>query len=292
MPTNETPFQWAMHLIWIRFHNLLADLISINYPSVSDEFIYQESRKLTVAILQAIIYEEWLPQLLGAGALPPYRGFDKEANPGVDHLFDATIPLYFYTQTTSFVFKITSDCSKEFRYSLIRTCNSNSDSLGYLLKGGFDKIVSGMLKQSANRDDHLIVEDIVGYAKGPEDFTRQDLVAMLIQQSRYFHLPDYFSARHKINVEFRNKSKLYEDLWGTAISKDHFLMSKIRTIYGENNDNIDVFVGGLLESNANGPGPLFRYLIQEQFKRIRDGDRMFYENRDNGLVLFPKIKFF
>lgn len=50
-------------------------------------------------------------------------------------------------------------------------------------------------------------------------------------------------------------------------------------------DDIDLFVGGLLEASGE-IGPVFKEIIREQFLRIRDGDRFWFENKDNGLVFF------
>ena len=42
-------------------------------------------------------------------------------------------------------------------------------------------------------------------------------------------------------------------------------------------DDVDLYVGGMLES-YDRPGPLFRKIIKEQFERIRDSDRFWFEN--------------
>lgn len=42
-----------------------------------------------------------------------------------------------------------------------------------------------------------------------------------------------------------------------------------------------IFIGGMLESYGS-PGELFTVVILEQFKRIRDADRFWFENEDNG----------
>ena len=47
---------------------------------------------------------------------------------------------------------------------------------------------------------------------------------------------------------------------------------------------VDVWTGGLMETQPEGPGELFREIIRDQFERIRDADRFWYENRDNGFV--------
>ena len=45
-----------------------------------------------------------------------------------------------------------------------------------------------------------------------------------------------------------------------------------------NIDDVDIWVGGLMESGRHGPGELFRNVIFDQFLRIRDSDRFWYEN--------------
>lgn len=49
-------------------------------------------------------------------------------------------------------------------------------------------------------------------------------------------------------------------------------------------DDVDVWVGGILET-GDGPGELFQRIIRDQFQRIRDGDRFWYNNTVNGCVI-------
>ena len=49
-------------------------------------------------------------------------------------------------------------------------------------------------------------------------------------------------------------------------------------LYQNDTNNIDIWVGGLMESGKNGPGPLFRKVILDQFLRLRNGDGFWYEN--------------
>ena len=53
------------------------------------------------------------------------------------------------------------------------------------------------------------------------------------------------------------------------------IRAKLRELYGDNPDNIDLFVGGLLEDTLPDSqlGPTFRCIIGNQFQRLRDGDR-------------------
>lgn len=45
-------------------------------------------------------------------------------------------------------------------------------------------------------------------------------------------------------------------------------------------DDIDPWVGGILET-GDGPGEFFQAVILDQFRRIRDGDRFWYNNSVN-----------
>ena len=49
-------------------------------------------------------------------------------------------------------------------------------------------------------------------------------------------------------------------------------------------NNVELFVGGLAEDHAPGSsmGPTFQAIIANQFERIRDGDRLWYQNIFSG----------
>lgn len=55
-------------------------------------------------------------------------------------------------------------------------------------------------------------------------------------------------------------------------------------MYNNSFDDVDVWVGGILETD-DGPGELFQRIIRDQFQRIRDGDRFWYNNTANGCVI-------
>jgi peroxidase len=70
------------------------------------------------------------------------------------------------------------------------------------------------------------------------------------------------------------------------ITSDPALQAQLQSIYG-NVDSVELFVGGLAEDHARGAsvGTTFQAIIANQFERIRDGDRLWYQNVFSGAQL-------
>ena len=73
---NENTALASMHTVWVRLHNFYAqkiDLlgrlkgtifatIALNQPD-RNTIIFEEARKIVIAIVQRILYDEWLPKV-------------------------------------------------------------------------------------------------------------------------------------------------------------------------------------------------------------------------------------
>src|SRR5262245_33154229 len=88
---NENIELTSLHTLFVREHNRLAGLIEAANPGMSDEGIYQRARAIVGAELQVITYNQWIPTLLGAGALPSYGGYKASVNPGIANEFSAAL---------------------------------------------------------------------------------------------------------------------------------------------------------------------------------------------------------
>lgn len=71
-----------------------------------------------------------------------------------------------------------------------------------------------------------------------------------------------------------------EDINPEFFEKHPDMAHKLQKAYGSV-DNIDLYIGGMLESK-DGPGELFISIMLDQFTRLRDADRFWFENTDNG----------
>lgn len=124
---------------------------------------------------------------------------------------------------------------------------------------------------------------------GPLDFSRRDLAALNIMRGRDNGLPDYNTIRKYFNFQpVTNWSQINPLLYEKAPE----LFERLSRLYDNNLDNVDVYVGGMVESelDTGRPGPLFRAIIREQFLRIRNADRFWFENKHNGIFSDEEIE--
>ncbi|XP_052793276.1 chorion peroxidase-like [Mya arenaria] len=88
---DEQPGLSALHTVFLRAHNAIASGLARVNPHWNDELLYQESRKILIAIWQNIVWGEFLPLLLGRQAMRAYnihlskhRVFKDTYDPNVD----------------------------------------------------------------------------------------------------------------------------------------------------------------------------------------------------------------
>ena len=89
----------ALHILFLRQHNLIAAALSIINPQWNDEVLFQETRRIVIAIMQHITYNEFLPVILGRATMDVYgltpqttaytSSYDEYVNPSITNEFSA-----------------------------------------------------------------------------------------------------------------------------------------------------------------------------------------------------------
>ncbi len=139
----------------------------------------------------------------------------------------------------------------------------------------------GLASQISEREDAVLCSDVRNNLFGPMEFSRRDLAALNIMRGRDNGLADYNMVRKCHGLE---RIKEFGEINPYLNATNPEVFETLAELYGGDVDDIDVYVGGMLET-VDGPGPLFSNIIVEQFERLRDADRFWFENDELGYVL-------
>ena len=84
---NENLELTALQSLFLDNHNRLAAELQKENPTWTDQQLFDEARKLNIAEYQSIIYNEWIPAVLGQNALPAYTGYNPNVNASIANEF-------------------------------------------------------------------------------------------------------------------------------------------------------------------------------------------------------------
>jgi peroxidase len=283
---NENLLLTSMQTVFMREHNRLVDLISVQQPSLNAEAQYQLARKIVGAQVQAITYKEFLPALMGSAA-PTVQGYSytvgEEAT--VTNSFAHAAFRFGHSALTSNVALVNSAGVQTGTMSLGAISSTpNTLTNNPLL---MNDLLRGAAVQLSEEIDLKHVSAIRNVLFGPPGSGGTDLFAIDVQRGRDHGLPDYNTLRDAYGLP---KYTLFNQ-----ITSDTATRQALVSMYGNNINNIDPFVGGLAEDHVAGSslGALFQAIIKGQFERSRDADRLFYRSNAAGLytngVLNPSI---
>ncbi len=274
---NETTSLTTLHTLFVREHNRLVDEIAAEHPEYTDEQLYQEAKAIVEAEIQAITYNEFLPLLLGPNALDEYSGYNESIDPDIANMFATAAYRVGHTMLSSQIQRLNDDGSESDYGNLqLRDAFFRPDLI--VNEGGVDPILRGLADGKANMIDASVVDDVRNFLFGPPGAGGFDLVSLNIQRGRDHGLASYNDAREAYGLA---RVTDFSD-----ITSDVELQNILKDLYGTVGD-IDPFVGGLVEDRVDGAmvGELFLAVLVDQFSRLRDGDRFWYENRFSGDML-------
>ena len=265
---NENVELTSLHVLFVREHNRIADDIARRNPTLSDEAIYQQARLHVISKIQAITYNEFLPALLGPDAIKQYRGYNANVNPGIATEFSTAAFRVGHTMVGNDV-EFLDDQGNETRDAL--PLSQAFFNPNVVRETGIDPILKYLASDRAEEIDTQVVEGLRNFLFGPPGAGGLDLPALNIQRGRDHGLADYNTVRAAYGLpRVQNVAQ---------ITSDAALQQSLQKLYG-NVNNIDLWVGGLAENHLPGSsvGQAFSRIIADQFTRLRDGDRFWYQN--------------
>ncbi len=287
---NENSLLTSLHTVFTREHNRLVDVITAQQPALGEEEQYQLARKIVGAEIQAVTYHEFLPALLGTGSTVPkaeqYGYNTGQQSAEITTAFAHAAFRYGHSTVSSNLQLVDHDGNNVGNIP-VRNAFYNPTVLGND-PAKLDQLLQGAATQTSQEVDVSVVDDLRTFLFGQPGNGGLDLAALNIQRGRDVGLPDYRSLRTSREIQPSLTSF-------SSITSDPGLAQTLSDIYGGNLNNIDLWVGMLAEDHVGGAsvGPLLKREIEEQFRRLRDGDRLFYRANAAGLytdgLLNPEI---
>ncbi|XP_062379539.1 thyroid peroxidase [Sardina pilchardus] len=276
---NEVLPLIALHTLWLREHNRVAAALRALNPHWSAHTTYQESRKIIGALHQIITMRDYVPKIIGQAAFDqhvgPYGGYDDSVNPSASNVFATAAFRFGHATIPTTLRRLNESFQEHPLYPSLPLHRTFFSPWRIVRQGGLDPVIRGLLVQPAARvtRDHLMSQELTErlvVLAVPETL---DLAALNLQRGRDHALPGYNEWRSFCGFD---RAPTPADL-GRVIN-DGRLVEEIMELYGHP-DNIDVWLGGLLEEPLPGArtGPLFACLIGKQMKALRQGDRFWWE---------------
>jgi hypothetical protein len=284
---NENLGLTGIQTLYMREHNRIATELARINPQWNDERLFQETRRIVIALLQQTVYMEWLPTVIGwntAGAfdLVPlttgkyYGGYDRTVNPQLANEFAAGAFRFGHTLIKNTLSRVNSNNQvtgavnlQDIIFRPVEAYNAPA--------GGIDSIFLGLFNEPASKFDTSFADTLQNhlfeFRLSDNSVIAIDLPATNINRGRDHGIQGYNSYRAHCGFK---RATTFQDL-SDFITQDKIKL--ISSVY-EHPDDIDLYVGGLSESPASGAvvGPTFGCLLGLQFRDLKKGDRFYYEN--------------
>ncbi|XP_077288396.1 peroxidase-like [Arctopsyche grandis] len=289
--SNQNAPLLLIHIIFIRNHNAIADRLSIVNPHWDDETIFQETRRIMIAIFQKITYYEWFPNILGLEVMLNFGVIFNVSNSDYVDDFDSTINLGATNENSHAASRIlhtlipdTIDLYSESRTKVSSITLSDNLFCQDLLEDPIKvrQIAVGMVTQPMGEFDVFHPESITEELFKSKDSTfGTDLRSIDIQRSRDVGLASYVDYLYLCGLLSPDTAfGDFRDFQG-IIRND--LISKLRQIYSTY-DAVDLSTALGLESPVYGTnlGPTTLCLLVDQTLRSRIGDEKWFEHGESG----------
>uniref|UniRef100_A0A1A8I6A7 Myeloid-specific peroxidase n=1 Tax=Nothobranchius kuhntae TaxID=321403 RepID=A0A1A8I6A7_NOTKU len=270
----------SLHTLFVREHNRLARRLKSLNPHWDSETLYQEARKIMGAYTQIFVFRDYLPHIVGdeemRKRLGRYPGYSPNVNPSIANVFATAAYRFAHLAIQPVLSRLDANNREHSQFPSVPLFKAFFTPWRIIFEGGIDPLLRGLFGRPAKMatQDHMLVDALRERLFQFVMHLAMDLGSLNMQRSRDHGLPGYNAWRGFCGLsQPRNQAELGQVLNNSGLAR------KLLELYGTP-ENIDVWMGGVAEPFVRGGrvGPLFACLIATQFQKIRQGDRLWYQN--------------
>jgi peroxidase len=261
-----------------RNHNYCAKKIYKLNPHWNDEKIFQECRRINIAIFQHITYSEYLPLILGwkfmfdHGLLPTTKGYSYD--------YDETVNPWVYAEFTGAAFRCHSSVygkiflmDENYNVEKVEDLHNHyNDPTIFKTPSNFDSLLRGYLTSPQRKLDKYYDPSIGELLLKDQRHFGLDIAAFNINRGREYGIRSYNDYRELCGLP---RARTWQDFYDW-ISPEN--VAELQKSY-RRPDDVDVYTAGLLERHQydSSLGPTWWCIAGQQFKNWKTGDRFFYD---------------
>lgn len=208
--------------------------------------------------------------------LGSYAGYNSKVNPSVANVFATATLRFGHTLINPFLVRLNQTYQPTTNFSSHLSLHETFFAPHRLVEeGGIDPLLRGLLfaPTKSPRSDQIMNDELTERLFELARDVSLDLGSLNIQRGRDHGLPSYNAWRQYCNLTVADTfDHMKHEI------KNQNIRNKLQQLYGHP-DNVDLWVGAVAEDilPLSKVGPTFQCLLIEQFKRLRDGDRFYYE---------------
>jgi peroxidase len=267
----ENPELSVVTILFMREHNRWVAQLRARHADWSGDQLYDMARAITIGEYQNIVYDEYLPLLVG-NCIGSYRGYNPDVSAQVTQEFSTAAFRLGHSQVSDTQEGVDNNGSTTFTEPLAQAFfNSATEDEA----NGIDPLLRAIGLDNSQASDVYAVSTLrnllfAGLVGGEVD--QIDLIAIDIQRERDVGLGSLNQTRLALGLPAFTSF--------TQLTSDPVLAQQFEQLY-VNIDDVDLFMGGLAEAHVKGAevGSTFQAILASQFQALRAGDRFFWQNQ-------------
>ena len=282
---NQTTLLISQQTVWAREHNYWVDKLAPKAEKFgwSQDQLFEAARAITEAEWQHVIYDEYLPKLIGKQALESYDGYKSNVDPSIINAFTTVAFRFGHDQSSQNQQPLDEDGSAanpvpslfEF-FTLAEAFIAGAN--GVRTSEDIDQWIRGQLSSDTQEIDGFVVDgnrNLLFGGVGPVT----DLEVFDIMRARDHGVWSYNQMREDLGLSAYASFEEFAAANNIDASSQRYL--DLTAVYDNDIGKLDAIIGGLLEKKYYDSqlGETFTKIIATQFENVRDGDQLYYENR-------------